>query len=138
MIPFTTFAIGTAPGLLAVAGRLAAEGPVDVVPTFLGAHTIPSERREQRVAEPGRTREHALHAGHAIANPRQRLDQRWQDLADFVRAAARQQRKQGAVFRAEASRFDHQQYHIDVGQRLEGLVRELFDVAVIPGVRAPG
>jgi len=31
--------------LLAVAGRLAAEGPVDVVPTFLGAHAVPPEAR---------------------------------------------------------------------------------------------
>jgi imidazolonepropionase len=32
--------------LLSVAGRLAAEGPVDVVPTFLGAHAVPRELRE--------------------------------------------------------------------------------------------
>ena len=31
--------------LLAVAGRLASEGPVDVIPTFLGAHTVPAEVR---------------------------------------------------------------------------------------------
>jgi len=31
--------------LLAIAGRLAAEGPVDVIPTFLGAHAVPSEVR---------------------------------------------------------------------------------------------
>ena len=36
--------------LLAVAGRLAAEGPVDVVPTFLGAHAVPPE---VRAAYPG-------------------------------------------------------------------------------------
>jgi len=31
--------------LLAIAGRLAAEGPVDVIPTFLGAHAVPGEVR---------------------------------------------------------------------------------------------
>jgi imidazolonepropionase len=31
--------------LLAVAGWLAAEGPVDVIPTFLGAHAVPAEVR---------------------------------------------------------------------------------------------
>lgn len=31
--------------LLAIAGRLAVEGPVDVIPTFLGAHAVPSEVR---------------------------------------------------------------------------------------------
>jgi len=31
--------------LLAIAGRLAAEGPVDVIPTFLGAHAVPAEIR---------------------------------------------------------------------------------------------
>ncbi len=31
--------------LLAIAGRLAAEGPVDVIPTFLGAHAVPAEVR---------------------------------------------------------------------------------------------
>jgi imidazolonepropionase len=31
--------------LLEVAGRLAAEGPVDVVPTYLGAHAVPAEVR---------------------------------------------------------------------------------------------
>ena len=31
--------------LLAIAGRLAAEGPVDVIPTFLGAHAVPSDVR---------------------------------------------------------------------------------------------
>lgn len=31
--------------LLEVAGRLGGEGPVDVVPTFLGAHAVPSEYR---------------------------------------------------------------------------------------------
>ena len=36
--------------LLAVAGRLAAEGPVDVIPTFLGAHAVPPEVRD---AHPG-------------------------------------------------------------------------------------
>ena len=33
--------------LLAVAARLAAEGPVDVVPTFLGAHAVPPEVRDR-------------------------------------------------------------------------------------------
>ena len=36
--------------LLAVAARLAAEGPVDVIPTFLGAHAVPAE---VRIAHPG-------------------------------------------------------------------------------------
>ncbi|HSW41355.1 MAG TPA: imidazolonepropionase [Patescibacteria group bacterium] len=36
--------------LLAAAGRLAAEGPVDVVATFLGAHAVPPEVRD---AHPG-------------------------------------------------------------------------------------
>jgi imidazolonepropionase len=36
--------------LLAVAGRLAAEGPADLVPTFLGAHAVPPE---VRAAHPG-------------------------------------------------------------------------------------
>ncbi len=36
--------------LLAMAGRLAAEGPVDVIPTFLGAHAVPAEVRD---AHPG-------------------------------------------------------------------------------------
>jgi imidazolonepropionase len=36
--------------LLAVAGRLAAEGPVDVIPTFLGAHAVPPD---VRAAYPG-------------------------------------------------------------------------------------
>ena len=31
--------------LLAIAGQLAAEGPVDVIPTFLGAHAVPAEVR---------------------------------------------------------------------------------------------
>ncbi len=31
--------------LLAIAGRLAGEGPVDVIPTFLGAHAVPAEVR---------------------------------------------------------------------------------------------
>jgi imidazolonepropionase len=31
--------------LLAIAGRLGEEGPVDVVPTFLGAHAVPPEAR---------------------------------------------------------------------------------------------
>ncbi len=31
--------------LLAIAGRLGADGPVDVIPTFLGAHAVPSEVR---------------------------------------------------------------------------------------------
>jgi len=31
--------------LLEVAGRLAAEGPVEIVPTFLGAHAVPQEDR---------------------------------------------------------------------------------------------
>jgi imidazolonepropionase len=36
--------------LLALAGRLASEGPVDVIPTFLGAHAVPPEVRD---AHPG-------------------------------------------------------------------------------------
>ncbi len=36
--------------LLGVADRLAAEGPVDVIPTFLGAHAVPQEVRD---AHPG-------------------------------------------------------------------------------------
>jgi imidazolonepropionase len=36
--------------LLTAAGRLADEGPVDVIPTFLGAHAVPPEVRE---AHPG-------------------------------------------------------------------------------------
>jgi imidazolonepropionase len=32
--------------LLEVAGRLAAEGPVEIVPTFLGAHAVPPEDRD--------------------------------------------------------------------------------------------
>jgi len=38
--------------LLAVAGRLAAEGPLDVVPTFLGAHAVPAEVREAHPGDP--------------------------------------------------------------------------------------
>ncbi len=38
--------------LLALAGRLAAEGPVDVIPTFLGAHAVPAETRAARPADP--------------------------------------------------------------------------------------
>jgi imidazolonepropionase len=38
--------------LLAVAGRLAAEGPVDVVPTFLGAHAVPPEIRAAYPGDP--------------------------------------------------------------------------------------
>ena len=38
--------------LLAVAGRLAAEGPVDVVPTFLGAHAVPPEVRAAYPGDP--------------------------------------------------------------------------------------
>ena len=38
--------------LLAVAGRLAAEGPVDVVPTFLGAHAVPPEIRAAHLGDP--------------------------------------------------------------------------------------
>jgi imidazolonepropionase len=38
--------------LLAVAGRLAAEGPVDVVPTFLGAHAVPPEVRAAHPDDP--------------------------------------------------------------------------------------
>ena len=33
--------------LLAIADRLGREGPVDVVPTFLGAHAVPAELRER-------------------------------------------------------------------------------------------
>ena len=38
--------------LLAVAGRLAAEGPVEVIPTFLGAHAVPAEVRAAHPADP--------------------------------------------------------------------------------------
>jgi len=38
--------------LLALAGRLAAEGPVDVIPTFLGAHAVPAETRAAHPADP--------------------------------------------------------------------------------------
>jgi imidazolonepropionase len=38
--------------LLAVAGRLATEGPVDVVPTFLGAHAVPPEVRAAHPGDP--------------------------------------------------------------------------------------
>ena len=38
--------------LLAVAGLLAAEGPVDVVPTFLGAHAVPPEVRAAHPGDP--------------------------------------------------------------------------------------
>jgi imidazolonepropionase len=38
--------------LLAVAGQLAAEGPVDVVPTFLGAHAVPPEVRAAHPGDP--------------------------------------------------------------------------------------
>ena len=38
--------------LLAAAGRLAAEGPVDVVPTFLGAHAVPPEVRAAHPGDP--------------------------------------------------------------------------------------
>ncbi len=38
--------------LLAAAGRLAAEGPVDVIPTFLGAHAVPPEVREAHPDDP--------------------------------------------------------------------------------------
>jgi len=38
--------------LLAVAGMLAAEGPVDVVPTFLGAHAVPPEVRAAHAGDP--------------------------------------------------------------------------------------
>jgi imidazolonepropionase len=38
--------------LLAVAGRLAAEGPVDVMPTFLGAHAVPPEVRAAHPGDP--------------------------------------------------------------------------------------
>jgi imidazolonepropionase len=38
--------------LLEVAGRLGAEGPVDVVPTFLGAHAVSSEARAAYPADP--------------------------------------------------------------------------------------
>ena len=34
--------------LLGAIGRLAAEGPIDVVPTFMGAHEIPPEYRDRR------------------------------------------------------------------------------------------
>lgn len=38
--------------LLEVAGRLAAEGPVDVIPTFLGAHAVSPEARAAHPADP--------------------------------------------------------------------------------------
>jgi imidazolonepropionase len=38
--------------LLAVAGRLAAEGPIDVIPTFLGAHAVSLEARAAHPAAP--------------------------------------------------------------------------------------
>ena len=38
--------------LLAAAGRLAAEGPVDVIPTFLGAHAVPQEVRDAHPGDP--------------------------------------------------------------------------------------
>ena len=38
--------------LLAIAGRLAAEGPIDVVPTFLGAHAVPPEVRAAYPGDP--------------------------------------------------------------------------------------
>ncbi len=38
--------------MLAVAGQLAAEGPVDVVPTFLGAHAVPPELRAAHPGDP--------------------------------------------------------------------------------------
>lgn len=38
--------------LLAVAARLAAEGPIDVIPTFLGAHAVPPEARAAHPADP--------------------------------------------------------------------------------------
>ncbi len=38
--------------LLALAGRLAAEGPVDVIPTFLGAHAVPAEVRAAHPGDP--------------------------------------------------------------------------------------
>jgi imidazolonepropionase len=38
--------------LLEVAGRLAAEGPVDVVPTYLGAHAVPEEVRAAHPGDP--------------------------------------------------------------------------------------
>ena len=38
--------------LLAIAGRLAAGGPVDVIPTFLGAHAVPPEVRAAHPGDP--------------------------------------------------------------------------------------
>ncbi len=38
--------------LLAAAGRLAAEGPVAIVPTFLGAHAVPAEVRAAHPGDP--------------------------------------------------------------------------------------
>ncbi len=38
--------------LLAVAGRLAAEGTIDVIPTFLGAHAVPPEARAAHPGDP--------------------------------------------------------------------------------------
>lgn len=39
--------------LLRVAGRLAAEGPLELVPTFLGAHAVPEELRDWRYPKRG-------------------------------------------------------------------------------------
>jgi imidazolonepropionase len=50
--------------LLAIAGRLAAEGPVDVIPTFLGAHAVPSE---VRAAYPDATAATEAYVGSVIA-----------------------------------------------------------------------
>lgn len=39
--------------LLEVAGRLAAEGPLEIVPTFLGAHAVPAEYADPGAADGG-------------------------------------------------------------------------------------
>ena len=38
--------------LLGLAARLGAEGPVDVLPTFLGAHAVPAEVRDEHPGDP--------------------------------------------------------------------------------------
>lgn len=45
--------------LLGIAARLAAEGPVDVIPTYLGAHAVPAETRAAHPGDPaGATEAH--------------------------------------------------------------------------------
>ncbi len=38
--------------LLAIAGRLGADGPADVIPTYLGAHAVPAETRAAHPGDP--------------------------------------------------------------------------------------